>query len=101
MSGDNHEWSALLKDILRTQEFRRAPLRAELLRYLLDRIHKPQGISRKTLAAEVFNSARYDEGAVGERCLDLRNSLKDHADTGASHAQTCPSDQPPTVPPKV
>src|SRR5437763_5031345 len=98
MSGDNHEWSALLKDILRTQEFRRAPLRAELLRYLFDRIHKPQGISRKTLAAEVFKSARYDEGAVGERCLDLRNALKEYAESGAGQVQTWRCELPPAVP---
>jgi len=98
MSGDNHEWSALLKDILRTQEFRRAPLRAELLRYLFDRIHKSQGISRKTLAAEVFKSARYGEGAVGERCLDLRNALKEYAESGAGQVQTWRCELPPAVP---
>jgi hypothetical protein len=65
MSGHDHEWSALVKAILRTAEFRRAPLRSELLRYLFDRIHKQQGISRKILAAEVFRSARYDEGGSG------------------------------------
>src|SRR5215831_7268852 len=97
MSHDR-EWPALVKEILRTAEFRRAPLRAELLRYLFANIHKPHGISRKTLAAEVFKSARYDEGAVGERCLDLRNALKDYADSGAGQVQAWRCELPPAVP---
>lgn len=98
MSGRDGEWSVLVKEILRTQEFRRAPLRAELLRYLLANIHKPQGISRKTLATEVFKSARYDEGAVGERCLDLRHALKEYAESGAGQVQSWRCELPPAVP---
>ncbi len=98
MSGNNNEWSTLLKDILRTQEFKRAPLRTQLLSYLFDRVHKPQGISRKVLAMEVFKSARYDEGAVGERCLDLRNALKDYGESGTGQVQKWRCELPAAVP---
>jgi len=98
MSGNNNEWSALLKDILRTREFKRAPLRTQLLSYLFERIHKPQGISRRVLAEEVFKSARYDEGAVGERCLDLRNALKDYGESGTGQVQKWRCELPAAVP---
>jgi hypothetical protein len=98
MSAHDREWPALVKEILRTAEFHRAPLRAELLRYLFANIHKSHGISRKTLAAEVFKSARYDEGAVGERCLDLRNALREYAESGAGQVQTWRCELPPAVP---
>jgi hypothetical protein len=97
MSQDR-EWPALVKEILRTAAFRRAPLRAELLRYFFANVHKPHGISRKTLAAEVFKSARYDEGAVGERCLDLRNALREYAESGTGQVQTWRCELPPAVP---
>ena len=98
MSAYHSEWSALVREILWTAEFRRAPLRGELLRYLFANIHKPHGISRKTLAAEVFKSVRYDEGAVGERCLDLRNALREYAESGAGQVQTWRCELPPAVP---
>ncbi len=98
MSHHDGEWSALVKEILRSQAFRRAPLRAELLKYLFANVHKPQGVSRKTLAAEVFKTDRYDEGAVGERCLDLRQALKEYAESGAGQVQTWRCDLPPAVP---
>lgn len=76
MSRYDLEWSALIKEILHTPEFRRAPLRSELLRYLFANVHKLLSVSRKTLAADVFKSVRYDEGAVGRSSFNLLNRLK-------------------------
>ncbi len=98
MSRYDLEWSALVKEILHTPEFRRAPLRCELLRYLFAHVHKLQGVSRKTLAADVFKSVRYDEGAVGERCMDLRNALKSYAESGPGQVQTWRCELPAAVP---
>jgi len=98
MPGHDEQWSALVKTILRTPEFKRAPLRTELLRYLFERIHKPQGMSRKIIATEVFKSTQYDEGAVGERCLDLRNALKEYAESGPGQVQKWRCELPPAVP---
>jgi len=98
MSEHEQEWSALVKEILKTPAFKRAPLRSELLRYLYGRIHRVQGISRKLLAAEVFKSPHYDEGAVGERCLDLRNALIEYAESGPGLVRKWRCELPPAIP---
>jgi hypothetical protein len=98
MCSDNREWTELITDISTSPAFRRAPLRTELLKYFFRQIHKPGGVSRKTLALEVFESARYDEGAVGERCLDLRTALKQYAESRQGVVQKWRCELPPASP---